>query len=178
MKALLAHLADLHLGRKSLGDPAGSERWLALRAALARLSRENLDALLIAGDTFDGPHVDRTLVQTTARALDQLRTPRGAPLPVLVIPGNHDPSEAASLWHAFRDGLGSGSAVRLALTASLIPLEDGRLEIEAYPCETRFSGEPPWNRRLDSPTDRAATLRVVLAHGTLQGGPVPEGEGD
>lgn len=178
MKALLAHLADLHLGRKSLGDPTGSERWLALRAALTRLTRESLDALLIAGDTFDGPHVDRTLVQTTAKALDQLRTVRATPLPVVVIPGNHDPSEAASLWTAFRDSLGPHSAVRLVLTPQVITLDGGRLEIEAYPCETRFSGEPPWNRRLDRSPDGANVLRVVLAHGTLQGGPVPEGEGD
>ena len=52
---LLAHLSDLHLGRKSPGDPQGAERLNSLRQALLTLARHRPDAFVIAGDTFQQP---------------------------------------------------------------------------------------------------------------------------
>lgn len=178
MNSLIAHLADLHLGRKSFGDPQGAERLKSLRLALAQLAREDPDAILVAGDSFDSPQVDRAVVEAAARTFDQVRSTRGDAIPVVIIPGNHDPSEAAVLWETFRNQLRSDSVVRLALVPERIALAGGRLVVEAYPCETRYGGEPPWARRTASNGPPESGARVVLAHGTWQGGPVPEGEAD
>ena len=66
----------------------------------------------------------------------------------------------------------------MAREARTIALADGKLLVEAYPCATRFSGEPPWEQRLPLPAAAPGAVRIVVAHGTLQGGPVPEGESD
>ncbi|MFO0966597.1 MAG: hypothetical protein U0793_13570, partial [Gemmataceae bacterium] len=110
-----------------------------------------------------------------AHSLVNLRSSAGQPIPALIIPGNHDPADSASLWTAFRQALAGASSVHLLLSAEAVELMDGKLVVEAYPCLTRFSPEPPWAARLPR---RPGPARVVLAHGTLQGGPVPEGETD
>jgi DNA repair exonuclease SbcCD nuclease subunit len=173
---LIAHLSDLHLGRISPGDPQGAQRLNSFRRALATLADAQPDVLLIAGDAFHETDVEAAIIDEAARSLATLRSPKGETIPVVIIPGNHDPADADRLWTAFEKALGS-SSVYLARTARLIALSDGKLLVEAYPCPTRFSGEPPWEQRV-TPATAPDAVRVVVAHGTLQGGPVPEGEAD
>jgi DNA repair exonuclease SbcCD nuclease subunit len=172
----IAHLSDLHLGRRSAGDPNGAERLNSLRQAIAKLAPESPDAILIAGDTFDSLRIDQAVVTEAARALAKARDADGRPIPVVVIPGNHDPSDSTDLWEAFRSALGSGSSVYLVLVPQAVALCGGKLVVEAYPCETRYSPESPWVKRIATTNDAEGPNRVVLAHGTLLGGPVPEGE--
>lgn len=174
---LVAHLADLHLGRKSAGDPQGALRLNSFRQALTTLAEAGPDVLVIAGDVFDGPNVESAIIDEAAQSLAALRTAKGDAIPVVVIPGNHDPADADKLWSAFTNAAGS-SSVHLAREARTIALADGKLIVEAYPCATRFSGEPPWEPRLPLPPVSGDAVRIVVAHGTLQGGPVPEGETD
>ena len=173
---LIAHVSDLHLGRISPGDPQGAQRLNSFRQALATLASAQPDVLVIAGDAFHDTNVDAAIIEEAARSLATLRSPKGEAIPVVIIPGNHDPADADRLWTAFEKALGS-SSVHLARTARLIALADGKLLVEAYPCLTRFSGEPPWEQRV-TPAAEPDAVRVVVAHGTLQGGPVPEGEAD
>jgi DNA repair exonuclease SbcCD nuclease subunit len=175
---LVAHISDAHLGRKSPGDPHSAERLNSFRQALGVLAAAGPDVLVVAGDTFDGPSVETAIVEEAAASLNALRGANGAAIAVVVIPGNHDPAEADKLWGAFRKALGSSATVHLALEPALIALAEGKLLVEAYPCLTRFSAEPPWTPRLSVPAASGGVLRVVVAHGTLQGGPVPEGETD
>ncbi len=142
------------------------------------MADRSAEVILVAGDVFDGPEVDTAVVQAVARVFDRARKANGDPLPVVLIPGNHDPADAADLWRTFLAALGEGSSVRLALEPQLLPLCEGRLLVEAYPCATRYSPEPPWVPRLESPAAADGISRVVLAHGTLEGGPVPEGESE
>jgi len=173
----VAHLADLHLGRKSPGDPQGALRLNSFRQALTTLAAAGPDVLVVAGDVFDGPNVESAIIEEAARSLAALRTAKGDTIPAIVIPGNHDPADADKLWTAFANALGA-SSVHLAREARAIALADGKLIVEAYPCATRFSGEPAWEPRLPLPPVSGDTVRIVVAHGTLQGGPVPEGESD
>ncbi|MCI0681904.1 MAG: DNA repair exonuclease [Gemmataceae bacterium] len=169
---LVAHLSDLHLGRKSPGDAQGAERLNSFRQALTTLAGAGPDVIVIAGDAFDGPNVEPAIIDEAARSLVELRS-----IPVVIIPGNHDPADADRLWTALQKAVGS-SSVHLVREARIIALADGKLLVEAYPCLTRFSDEPPWEQRLPIPAARPDAVRVVVAHGTLQGGPVPEGETD
>ncbi len=170
---IVAHVSDLHLGKKSPGDANGSQRLQTLRRAIATLAAHKADVLLIAGDTFDSPKLDQAIIEEAARSLALAKTDQGTDIPVVLIPGNHDPVEAGRLWTTFRKAL--KSAVHLVLEPELIAIGK-EMFIEAYPCPTQFSPAPPWEKRLQRPARSA--ICVVLAHGTLQGGPVPEDEGD
>jgi hypothetical protein len=194
---LVAHLADLHLGRKSLGDSQGAERLNSLRQAVAALAAHRPDAFVIAGDSFDSPHVEQAVIEEAATILAAARNADGEAIPIVLIPGNHDPADADRLWAAFETALLSASLVPASLASAssaspcnvhlvreprVVELADGKLLVEAYPCATRFSTEPPWETRLSvaqtvgQNADQA--VRVVVAHGTLLGGPVPEDETD
>jgi DNA repair exonuclease SbcCD nuclease subunit len=173
---LIAHLSDLHLGRASPGDPHGAQRLDSFRNTLATLARMNPDTLIISGDTFDGPHVDVPIVEDAAKSLSKLKNERGEPISVVLIPGNHDPSEADKLWTAFRKHL--SASVKLVHKPDIVELADGKLVVEAYPCATRYSAVPPWEKRIDVPAFDDTVVHVVVAHGTLIGGPVPDEDTD
>jgi hypothetical protein len=175
---LVAHISDAHLGRKSPGDPLSAERLNSFRQALGVLAAAGPDVLVVAGDTFDGSGIEPAIVEEAAGSLAGLRGANGAAIPVVIIPGNHDPADADKLWGAFRKSLGTSPSVHLVLQPAIVALADGKLLVEAYPCATRFSAEPPWTPRLSVASGPHGVLRVVVAHGTLQGGPVPEGETD
>jgi DNA repair exonuclease SbcCD nuclease subunit len=174
----VAHLSDLHLGRCGRTDDVGAQRLISLRTALGRIQACRPDAILVAGDVFDSPSVDRGVIEAAARALDRCRGADGQPIPVAVIPGNHDPADAEALWSAFGGSLTGDSQVRLVLEPECLSLCDGRLVVEAYPCGSRYSPEAPWASRLALPQGVPGRVHVVLAHGTLLGGPVPEGESE
>jgi DNA repair exonuclease SbcCD nuclease subunit len=173
---LVAHISDLHLGRSSAGDQLGSERLNSFRQAIIKLAAANPDVIVIAGDTFDTSHVEQAVIEEAARCLSLAKNDGGDCIPVVLIPGNHDPAEETALWQTFRKFLEAPS-VSLVLEAGVVSLREGSLVVEAYPCPTRFSPGPPWDRRLTVSKD-SNTVHVVVAHGTLQGGPVPEGETD
>lgn len=93
------HLADVHL------DTPFAGRSPALRARLRQASRdaleravdcalsEKVDAVLIAGDLFDG---SRLSFETERFLLEQFARLEGARLPVIYATGNHDPGRAGA----------------------------------------------------------------------------------
>jgi DNA repair exonuclease SbcCD nuclease subunit len=90
------HTADIHLDSplKSLAlrDPALAELvGNATRRAFVKIVNicleERVDALLLAGDLYDG---DQTSMQTARFLADQLRLLHEADIPVFIIRGNHD----------------------------------------------------------------------------------------
>jgi exonuclease SbcD len=91
MPFLLLHTADLHLGKSFRGLPpkVADQRRQDLLATLRRISararQEKADLLVIAGDLFDRAEPSAGVLQQARLALED------AALPVLVLPGNHDP---------------------------------------------------------------------------------------
>jgi DNA repair exonuclease SbcCD nuclease subunit len=173
---LVAHLSDSHLGRASPGDPHGAERLGAFRQTLSILAAFNPDALILAGDTFDDPQVELAIVEDAAKSLSRLKNEPGEPIAVVLIPGNHDPAEAEKLWAGFRKH--QGPSVHCLREPGIVELAEGKLVVEGYPCATRFSAEAPWEKRLSVPSVANGAVHIVVAHGTLQGGPVPLGDTD
>lgn len=88
----ILHVADIHLGAtySSFGDLA-SQRSSDVLEAFRRLpdiaAEERVDAVLFAGDLFDGPQPPTT---TMAAVRDVLRRFVDLCLPVFMVPGNHD----------------------------------------------------------------------------------------
>lgn len=92
------HTSDWQLGmtRHFLDEGAQGRFSQDRRDALTRIGdlAEERDArfIVVAGDAFDSNQVDR---QTVLRALDTLGS---LPVPVYILPGNHDPLDAASIY--------------------------------------------------------------------------------
>jgi DNA repair exonuclease SbcCD nuclease subunit len=92
------HSGDWQLGmtRSVLGDEAQArfaDARIAVVRRLGELAREQRCAfVLVCGDVFESNQVDR---RTLSRALEALA---GVSVPVFLLPGNHDPLDAASLY--------------------------------------------------------------------------------
>lgn len=89
----IAHCSDVHLGAGYLGDSARDERLRsAFAAALDDMCAHGPDLLLLAGDLFESNSVDDETIQW---AMDALRR---VPVPVMMIPGNHDCMEPDAIY--------------------------------------------------------------------------------
>jgi DNA repair exonuclease SbcCD nuclease subunit len=103
----LLHTADWHLGRRFPGFTDEQDRKLTrarlevLERILLAAERYAVDAVLCAGDLFDEPCPEEDWWKQVAAAL-QRRNWKSRP--VFLLPGNHDPFIAESVWmkDAFR----------------------------------------------------------------------------
>jgi predicted phosphodiesterase len=155
------HTADWQIGMKAtaLGEAAArvrEERLAAGRRIVEVARQRGADFILIAGDLFEHNGVDRVLVQRVADILGSFSGP------VFIIPGNHDPLNRGSVWeHPAWKGWGNLHIVR---EESPVSVPGGML----YPCPVResHSGRNPtaW-----IPAERGETIRVGMAHGTVEG---------
>lgn len=157
------HSSDWQLGmtRSVLGDEARARfadaRFDAIRR-LGELARaERCAFLLVCGDVFESNHVDR---RTLARALDALGR---VPVPVYLLPGNHDPLDGASLFRS--------SAFREAAPGHVHVLDDAAPREVAPGVE--LVGAPWTSKRPETNPALAAVdalgapgpLRILAAHG-------------
>ncbi len=161
------HTADWQLGHwpgqvlnESRAQRLYEARFEAVQR-LARLAREyRVDFVLVAGDVLDDPTVGH---DTLDRLLALLR--EFAPVPVYLIPGNHDPLAARiyqSRW--FREGL--PEHVHVFLEPEILQI-GGRVALAAVPVRYKQDPAPPLGvfEAGDFPVD--APFRIGLAHGTL-----------
>ena len=106
----LLHTADWHLGRRFPAFAQEQERRLT-RARLEVVGRildlaesRNVDAVLCAGDLFDAPEPESDWWRGVLQEFQRRHWQR----PVVLLPGNHDPLTANSIYHpdhGFRRGL-------------------------------------------------------------------------
>src|SRR5262245_46555394 len=155
--ATLLHTADVHLG---LGDggPGGREARAFSRAIDLAVDR-GVDALLIAGDLFDHARVSEELLAWTAKELDR------AGRPVVLLTGNHDNLNDASIHHRFQVERRCGNAILLddpAGSVVAVPGTDivvwGRALVEH---------EPRYRPLARVPAKPAGAWGVVAGHGLV-----------
>ena len=121
------------------------------------------DFVLVAGDTFEDNGVERALIQKVADILG------GSPVPVYVIPGNHDPLTPGSVWE--HPAWKTMEHVHVLREEKPVEIPGGIL----YPCpvkDKRSRRDPTAWIPLADP----AAIRIGLAHGTVEG--VPQAEPD
>ena len=157
------HTADWHLGmtRRYLSPDAQarySEARIDAVREIARLAgSEGAEFVVACGDLFDSNHVDR---QVVARAVDAL----GAfTVPVFILPGNHDPLDAASVYRSSAFTVRCPPNVRVIDSAE--PVTVGGIELVGAPWHAKNPGHDPAERAIvdlaEGPT------RVLLAHGVV-----------
>ncbi len=120
---VLVHSSDVHVDHHYTpklfdGDGTGS-----LRAVLTAARNVQADAVLLAGDTFDCHRLPDPLLETTAEVLREFN------IPVVILPGNHDPAVDDAVFHhrAF-DGLSCLSVLGVTHGEAVL-FEDLDLEV-------------------------------------------------
>jgi len=165
----LLHLADVHLGASftGFGDLALSRQAAVLdafRAIPELAAREQVHAVLIAGDLFDRPQPPDAVL---AAARETLRRMVDAGLHVFLVPGNHDPITVHP--HPYRElppGVHFFGEPTFGAPVSV--------ETPAGPLHVYGVGFDPAKEREPLRTFRRADLpgaHVVLLHGSVQGTP-------
>jgi DNA repair exonuclease SbcCD nuclease subunit len=172
------HAADPHLGLRvtrfdeDACNRVGEARFTSLQKLRAKAAELNADFILIAGDVFDDHSVSRT---DASRAFPILESSAGA-CPVYMIPGNHDPLVPGGVWD--RDPwLREQPHLRVRLVRAPEPIAVPNLPVTIFPCPLRQ------RRSMDDPTawiekypraDGDRTIRIGLAHGSLNIMPLPD----
>ena len=160
------HSADWQLGRAPfyLSEEARA-RFSAARVevigTIAELAvQEQCDCVVVCGDVFESNHIDR---QVLVRALDKMRA--AAPLRFFLLPGNHDPLDASSIFRSptFREH--GPSNVTVLDGSELVEAAPG-VELAAAPWPNKRPLVDLVGEACESlkPTDG---LRVVCGHGAV-----------
>jgi DNA repair exonuclease SbcCD nuclease subunit len=159
MSFTFIHTADWQLGLKlnyipgDAGAQARLLRYQAVRAIADLAHARHVDAVLVSGDVLDSNAAGPETIQRSREVLGAF-----APIPVLLIPGNHDHAGPACALGRLADGL---SHVQVLDRRASIPVAGATI----YPC--------PLLRRheVDDPTawlparEAQDGIRVVMAHG-------------
>jgi DNA repair exonuclease SbcCD nuclease subunit len=167
------HTADWQLGKpfgSIEGDPAAilrEERFEAVKRIAALARDRQVDAVLVAGDVFDGT---TAADQVLRRALDAMSASEGH---WVLLPGNHDPALPESPWTRLQ-AIGIPENIVLALACEPIVLADDRLAVLPAPL-TRKSEPDDVTQCMNEVETQSDVVRVGLAHGSISNR-LPEGD--
>lgn len=164
----LLHTADWHLGRRfhRFGVEAGKTLTRARRDVLERVfleaERNQVDAVLCAGDLFDTPQPDDDFKSALLEVLARLRWKNR---PVFLLPGNHDPLVAESVWRepAFRKALPDFVHVVDRELVEVTLAND--CVLFAVPCLSRAGQNDP-TALIPKRAPGDARVRIGLVHGS------------
>lgn len=159
------HTSDLHLGKRFgnfSGDLPGrlrEARHAVIGALAAAAGAHDAAVILLAGDTFD---TETPAPDIRRQALTEMG--QHSAISWVLLPGNHDSLQAATLWEALRND--APANVILATDAVPIELADNVFLLPA-PCTTRRPGRDltEWMDGADTPE---GAIRIGLAHGAIR----------
>lgn len=117
--------------------------------------------IVVAGDVFESNQLSRV---TLTRALDALSS---LPVPIYLLPGNHDPLDGSSIFNTreFHEVGGSVFVLRDTSPAA-VPGVDG-VEIYGAPWPTKHPSSDLCGDLLESLPSADDALRIVVAHGQV-----------
>jgi DNA repair exonuclease SbcCD nuclease subunit len=164
----LLHTADWHLGKRfpSFSEDENKRLMQSRLAVLDRIvseaERYSVDAVLCAGDLFDDPVPRREWWEQLAKRWARLSWTKR---PVFLLPGNHDPMLAESVWKnpAFRDLLPSW--VHVVDRPDFEYRLSDEAVLYAVPCLSRAGQRDP----TESIPERQAgdeRIRIGMVHGS------------
>ena len=152
-EVVLVHSSDLHVD-EDRAAASGGDGTAPLRAVLATARAVRADILLLAGDTFENNQLSSATLDRAGRLFAE------ADFPIVILPGNHDPALADSVF--VRGGFGGLPNVSiLGVTHDeAVPLPGFDLEIWGHAHRDYFSMAP-----LRGPRQRSTRWQVAMAHG-------------
>jgi DNA repair exonuclease SbcCD nuclease subunit len=160
------HTSDWQLGmtRHFLSEGAqerySQARFDAIRA-LGRIARdEKCQFMLVCGDAFESNQVDR---KTVARAMEALKD---VPVPVFILPGNHDPLNAASVYRSSTFIERRPEHVQVIEAAAPIKIAEG-VELVGAPWISKRPVANPIEDLLATLQPAIGMTRICVAHGVV-----------
>ena len=159
------HTADWQLGMtRHFLDADAQPRYSGARleaiTALAELAeREDCEFVLVCGDVFESNAVSERVVQRAAERLAAFT------VPVYLLPGNHDPLDAVSIYRRPTFLSAMPAQVRVLTQPGRHPVRPG-VEIVAAPWTSKHPNADLLAQALEGiPSD--GTVRVVAGHGRV-----------
>jgi DNA repair exonuclease SbcCD nuclease subunit len=160
------HSSDWQLGmmRRFLG-PDGQARWGQARLdAVARIGevaeQSGAAFVVVTGDVFEHNQVER---QTILRACEALKR---IPVPVVLLPGNHDALEPGSLWTSSQWQAHAPEHVTVLTETTPFQIVPG-VEIVGAPWRSRRPLSDPAAPGYADLRPEPGIIRILLAHGQL-----------
>jgi DNA repair exonuclease SbcCD nuclease subunit len=151
---LLVHSSDLHVDDDRIAALHRGDGTAGLMGVLARARAFGADIVLLAGDTFDNHAVTSATIDRAGQLLAD------AGLPVVILPGNHDPATPDSIWLRGRfDEIGN---------VAIFGITNDR--VLAFPaCELEIWGNAHRDYMdmvpLRDPPGRSARWHIAMGHG-------------
>lgn len=154
-EAVFVHSSDLHLGPDdTFGQSRSREKLSVLRQVLAAAAAVRADLVLLAGDTFEHNRQPSRLLDQAARIMSEFG------LPIVILPGNHDPLTPDSVYRRPElEGISNVSVLGLTVDeAVLFP----RLDLEIWGrAHLDYADMSP----LGKPRPRSTRWQLAAAHG-------------
>ena len=151
---LLVHSSDLHVDDDRIAAMHGGDGAAGLRGVLDTARKFGADVVILAGDTFDNHQVNSATIDRAGMLLTD------AGLPIVVLPGNHDPATPDSIWLRGRfDEIGNVAILGITNQRKVaFPSLD--LEIWGNAHRDYHDMVP-----LRDPPPRAARRQIAIGHG-------------
>ncbi|HAU0120889.1 TPA: DNA repair exonuclease [Legionella pneumophila] len=168
MSISFIHTADWQIGKQFAnikGDIASflrEARFDVIKTIASLGNNHKVDAILVAGDVFDANEVSDITIRKTLNAMQEYKGPW------ILLPGNHDPALAQSVWTRMKDLPERTNNIILALEPEPISVADNKLLILPAPLRLRheYKDLTEW---YDSFQDPDSAFKVGLAHGSIEG---------
>jgi DNA repair exonuclease SbcCD nuclease subunit len=151
---VLLHSSDLHVDDERIAAQHDGDGTAGLRAVLATARALGAGIVLLAGDTFDNHMVTAATIDRAGRALAE------AGLPVVILPGNHDPVSANSVY-------ARGGFAAIANLGILGMTHDRTVPFPAYDLEIWGNAHRDYHDMvpLRDPPPRMLRWQVAIGHG-------------
>ena len=151
---ILVHSSDLHVDEDRAAGSRNGDGTAGLRSVLVTARAARADVVLLAGDTFENNQLGQAILERARGLLAD------ADLPVVILPGNHDPALADSVF--VRGGFAELPHVSiLGVTHDeAVPFPVFDLEIWGHAHRDYYSMAP-----LRGPRPRSTRWQVAMAHG-------------
>jgi len=153
----VVHSSDLHVDHDYTARLHGGDGAAGLACVLDAARALSADVVILAGDTFDSHRVPDSLIERAATVI------AGAALPVVVLPGNHDPAIGTAVYRGSALAAVSNLHVLGVTHEDAVVFPDFSLEIwgrahrdydDMIPFET---ARRPWPRR--------TRWQIAMGHG-------------
>jgi DNA repair exonuclease SbcCD nuclease subunit len=132
---------------------------------------EKCQFMIVCGDAFESNQVDR---KTVSRALEALKD---VPVPVFILPGNHDPLSMASVYRSSTFLERKPSHVQVVENAAPFKVADG-VELVGAPWLSKRSVVNPIEAALNALLPARGVIRICMGHGAIDAfSPSPESAG-
>jgi DNA repair exonuclease SbcCD nuclease subunit len=151
---VLVHSSDVHIDENPGATGQTGDATAGLAAVVATARGLSADIVLLAGDTFEGNHLGTEILDRAGRCLAE------AGIPIVILPGNHDPALPGSVFVRGRFADIPNLAILGVTHDEAVPFAAFDLEIWGRAHRDYLDMAP-----LQGPRPRSTRWQVALGHG-------------